>query len=149
MTKLPKLDQTYLNELLVELLNIPSPTGYTDQINEYLENKLAAFPDLVLHRSPKGTLAASWAGDSKTTPRGLTAHVDTLGAMVKEIKPNGRLTLSQLGTYTWNTIEGEGCTVFASSGEPARGSNHSKYRNSQRSCKFGRLFVDGYAKRRS
>ena len=121
MTKLPKLDQIYLNELLVELLNIPSPTGYTDRINEYLENKLAAFPDLVLHRSPKGTLAASWAGASKTTPRGLTAHVDTLGAMVKEIKPNGRLTLSQLGTYTWNTIEGEGCTVFASTGETTRG----------------------------
>ena len=89
MTKLPKLDQIYLNELLVELLNIPSPTGYTDRINEYLENKLAAFPDLVLHRSPKGTLAASWAGDSKTTPRGLTAHVDTLGAMEKRLSPRG------------------------------------------------------------
>jgi putative aminopeptidase FrvX len=41
--------------------------------------------------------------------------------MVKEIKPNGRLKLTQLGGYAWNTIEGEGVTVFASRGEPVRG----------------------------
>ena len=122
MTKLPKIDSSYLNELLLDLLNIPSPTGYTDPIINYLEDKLKAFPKLDLNRSVKGTLAASWAGDSDTIPRGITVHVDTLGAMVKEIKSNGRLSLSQLGGYAWNTIEGEGCTVLSSGGGPIRGS---------------------------
>jgi putative aminopeptidase FrvX len=122
MVKLPPLNETYLVELLIELLNIPSPTGYTDQVVSYLEERMGAFSDLILHRSAKGALIATWAGDSKITPRGLTAHIDTLGAMVKEIKPNGRLKLSQLGGYAWNTIEGEGCTVFASGGGQIRGS---------------------------
>ena len=121
MKKLPDFNQTYLTEIMLELLNIPSPTGYTDQVIGYLEEQLAAYPDLILQRTAKGGLVASWAGKEKTAPRGLTAHVDTLGAMVKEIKPNGRLKLTQLGGYSWNTIEGEGCTVFSSGGEPVRG----------------------------
>jgi putative aminopeptidase FrvX len=52
----------------------------------------------------------------------LTAHVDTLGGMVKEIKSGGRLKLSRIGGYIWNTIEGEGCTVFTRSGRQVRGS---------------------------
>jgi putative aminopeptidase FrvX len=52
----------------------------------------------------------------------LTAHVDTLGAVVKEIKSNGRLKLSKLGGYSWNTVEGEGVTVFTTGGEIRRGS---------------------------
>ena len=100
---------------------IPSPTGYTEEAISYLERKLADFPSLTFHRKTKGALVANWTGDLKTSPRGLTAHVDTLGAMVKEIKSNGRLKLTQLGGYSWNTIEGEGCTVFSSSGDPVRG----------------------------
>jgi putative aminopeptidase FrvX len=122
MAKLPPLNETHLIELLIELLNIPSPTGYTDQAISYMEGKLGAFSDLILHRSAKGALIATWEGDSKITPRGLTAHVDTLGAMVKEIKPSGRLKLTQLGGYAWNSIEGEGCTVFTNQGDQIRGS---------------------------
>jgi putative aminopeptidase FrvX len=121
MIKLPDIDQNYLLNLLKELLAIPSPTGFTDDAVVYLEGKLADFPVLNYHRTTKGALVANWTGDLKTSLRGLTAHLDTLGAMVKEIKGNGRLKLSQLGGYGWNTIEGEGCTVFASSGDPVRG----------------------------
>jgi putative aminopeptidase FrvX len=31
--------------------------------------------------------------------------------MVKEIKPSGRLKLTQIGGYDWSTVEGEYCTV--------------------------------------
>ena len=65
---------------------------------------------------------AAWPGQSNDAPRALTAHVDTLGAMVKEIKSNGRLKLTKIGGFAWNTVEGEGCTVFASQGETVRGS---------------------------
>jgi putative aminopeptidase FrvX len=121
MKKLPKIDKDYLLTTLQELLHIPSPTGYTDEAIAYLEGKLAEFPEISHRRNAKGSLLASWPGDLKTSPRGLTAHVDTLGAMVKEIKNNGRLKLTQLGGYSWNTIEGEGCTVISNKGEPVRG----------------------------
>lgn len=122
MIKLPAIDQTYLMGILTEILAIPSPTGYTENLISYLEDQLAEFPGLSNHRTAKGALVANWQGKIRTAPRGLTAHVDTLGAMVKEIKGNGRLKLSQLGGYAWNTIEGEGCTVFCSGGDPVRGS---------------------------
>lgn len=121
MKKLPQIDHDYLLDTLQELLQIPSPTGFTDQAIAYLESKLGDFPQISYHRNAKGSLLASWPGDLKTSPRGLTAHVDTLGGMVKEIKSNGRLKLTQLGGYAWNTIEGEGCTVLANKGEPVRG----------------------------
>jgi putative aminopeptidase FrvX len=73
-------------------------------------------------RTLKGGLMATWQGQSQASPRALAAHVDTLGAMVKEVKPNGRLRLTKIGSFSWNTVEGEGCTVMTSSGATVRGS---------------------------
>ena len=42
--------------------------------------------------------------------------------MVKEIKTNGRLKLTQIGGYAWNAVENEGCTIFTQSGREIRGS---------------------------
>lgn len=122
MIKLPEIDQEYLITLLQDLLAIPSPTGFTEEVVGFLEGRLTEFPFMNYHRTTKGALVAIWTGDLKTSPRALTAHVDTLGAMVKEIKANGRLKLSQIGGYDWNTIEGEGCTIFSSGGDRIRGS---------------------------
>lgn len=65
---------------------------------------------------------ASFKGHLVNKPRGLTAHLDTLGAMVKFIKPNGRLRLSALGGFCWNSVEGEGCSVFTRDHKTLRGS---------------------------
>ena len=47
--------------------------------------------------------------------RYVTAHVDTLGAIVRAIKPDGRLKMDRIGGYPWNMIEGENCTVHVAS----------------------------------
>jgi putative aminopeptidase FrvX len=60
--------------------------------------------------------------ESELPPIALTAHVDTLGAVVKEIKFNGRLRLSRIGGIEWPTVETEGVWIFASNGEKMRGS---------------------------
>jgi putative aminopeptidase FrvX len=82
-----------------------------------------AFADLSIPMSltPKGILVGTWEGQQDTAPRALTAHVDTLGAMVQEIKRNGRLAITQLGGWVWSSVEGEGVTIFASSGQTYRG----------------------------
>ena len=118
---LPPIDVDYLLNFLTGLLNTPSPTGYTGQAISYVERALEAFPGLELGRTRKGALVAGWPGHSHDARRGLTAHTDTLGAMVKEIKPNGRLKLSRIGGYAWNTVEGEGCNVFTRQGSIVRG----------------------------
>ncbi|NTU66257.1 MAG: M42 family metallopeptidase, partial [Chloroflexi bacterium] len=70
----------------------------------------------------KGGLIATWQGKTNARGRALTAHVDTLGAMVKEIdNATGRLRLSKIGGLTWNSVEGETCTVITNSGRVYRG----------------------------
>ncbi|MGD9091394.1 MAG: M42 family metallopeptidase [Anaerolineales bacterium] len=121
---LPEVDTKYLLDTTVNLLNIPSPTGYTQQVIDFIEAELEAFIDsgFSCRHTHKGALVVTWPGKLSDSPRALTAHADTLGAMVKEIKPNGRLKLSNLGSVTWNTVEGEGCTVIKQTGEEIRGS---------------------------
>jgi putative aminopeptidase FrvX len=118
---LPSIDSDYLLNLLTDLLKTPSPTGFAQQAIEKVESALQAFPELNLSRTHKGALVAAWPGERSDSPRALTAHVDTLGAMVKEIKSNGRLRLTKIGGFAWNTVEGEGCTVFARKGALVRG----------------------------
>lgn len=119
---IPSINTAYLLDFLVGLLNTPSPTGYTQDAIVYTQKALAAFPQLKLKQTRKGALLVTWPGQADDRPRALTAHVDTLGAMVKEIKSNGRLRMTQLGGYPWNAVEGEGVTVFTRSGHKLRGS---------------------------
>ncbi|NMB91188.1 MAG: M42 family metallopeptidase [Chloroflexi bacterium] len=118
---LPEIDTAYLLDFLTGLLNTPSPTGMAEAGILYTEQALSAM-GIPAQRTHKGGLLASLDGQLASAPRAMTAHVDTLGAMVKAIKPNGRLKLTQLGGYAWNSIEGEGCTVFTAGGHKIRGS---------------------------
>jgi putative aminopeptidase FrvX len=122
MSNLPEINTPFLLDFLTRLLNTPSPTGFAEPAIAFTEQALKAFPALKLSRTRKGALTATWRGDHDESPRAVTAHVDTLGGMVKEIKSNGRLKLSKIGGFIWNTIEGEGCTVITRSGRQVRGS---------------------------
>ena len=121
MTDKLTFDLSYMTDLLIRLLNIASPTGMTGEAITYTQTLLRPFP-VEMTVTNKGTLVATWAGRSVSAPRALTAHVDTLGGMVKEIKGNGRLKLTKIGGFAWNTVEGEGCNIFASGGRRLRGS---------------------------
>ena len=122
MIALPEIKQAEMIDFLTRLLNTPSPTGFTEQAISLCEDTLSTLPGIRLVRTNKGALVGTLSGESDGPWRGLTAHVDTLGAMVKEIKPNGRLKLTKLGGYAWNTVEGEGVTVFTRNGDTVRGS---------------------------
>jgi putative aminopeptidase FrvX len=119
--KLPSIDTETMLAFLTELLNTPSPTGFTDKAMRQVEASLQAFPQLTITHTKKGAVLATWPGAVSDAPRALTAHVDTLGGMVKEIKPSGRLKLTKIGGFAWNTVEGEGCTVFPQNGSEVRG----------------------------
>ncbi len=122
MKKIAEIDTHYMLDFLTGLLEIPSPTGFTQAAINYVEQAVREFSFLEISRTRKGGLIAIWPGEASDKPRGLTAHVDTLGAMVKEIKSNGRLKLTKIGGFPWNTVEGEGCTVFTRESGEVRGS---------------------------
>ncbi len=89
----------------------------------YVEGALRALdlPDAEITETPKGALRLFWPGERTTAPRGLTAHVDTLGLMVKEIKSNGRLAVTMLGGFAWGAVEGEGVTIRTADNRRVRG----------------------------
>lgn len=119
---LPNVDEKALVAFLSDLLNTPSPTGLAEPAIAFTEKAFAAIDGIKTQRTFKGALVASWDGERNDAPCALTAHADTLGAMVKEIKESGRLSLTQIGGYAWNSIETEGCYVITRKGDKVRGS---------------------------
>ena len=78
---------------LKELTAIASPTGFTTDAMDYLEKTIGSF-GYKTKRTNKGGVMVSVKGQDDTKHRVVTAHVDTLGAMVRAIKPDGRLKMA-------------------------------------------------------
>lgn len=116
-------DVESMTNILVGLLHTPSPTGYHVEAIEYCKMAFAMldFPGLTLTETRKGALMLHVKGHNDDAPVGLTAHIDTLGFMVKEIKSNGRLKLTNLGGINWAGAEFENCTVRTHDDQRIRG----------------------------
>lgn len=107
-------------KLLGELANMASPSGYTMDIMKFISGLLKEI-GVQFKQTNKGALIATIPGKNNERHRLLTAHVDTLGAIVKDIKASGRLKLSMIGGFNWNAVEGEYCTIHTASGKKVRG----------------------------
>jgi len=103
-------DNDKIKYYLRNILSIPSPTGYTQKIMDYIKDELHIL-NVPYICTNKGAIIATLKGKNNDYQRTLSAHVDTLGAMVKKINPSGSLSLDPIGGYMMNSIEGENCTV--------------------------------------
>lgn len=115
---IPKVSNTI--EVIKELVHIPSPTGYTFDAINYIENRMKKL-QVNYKKNNKGGLIVTIDGKNSEASRMLTAHVDTLGAIVKEIKPSGRITIDLIGGFRYNSIEGEYCTIHTASNKTFTG----------------------------
>ncbi|MDQ9169128.1 osmoprotectant NAGGN system M42 family peptidase [Oxalobacteraceae bacterium R-40] len=114
------IDADYLKTTLLELLAIPSPAGLTDSIVHYTGCKLDEL-GIAYELTRRGTIRAVLPRNIPERRRAnpscaIVAHLDTLGAMVREIKPNGRLALMPIGTWSSRWAEGGRVTVFTDKG---------------------------------
>lgn len=108
----PKADAGYLVEQLKALLSIDSPTGYTDTVVRYCSRELERLglkPEL----TRRGAIRAVRKGGAAGAARAIVAHLDTLGAQVKNIKPNGRLELVPIGHWSSRFAEGARVTIYS------------------------------------
>lgn len=106
------MDRKYVDfavEKTMELLAIDSPSGYTRHAEDFVAAQFEAIGCSVT-RPVKGGVLVDLGGRDTENALLLEAHTDTLGAMVAEIKPNGRLRLAGLGSNP-NNIEAENCRV--------------------------------------
>lgn len=108
------LDACYSLDQTLRLLSIPSPTGYPRQVCGALVETLEG-----LGFSPrqlrKGGVVCPLGGEGR--PLALAAHVDTLGLMVRAVKPDGRLAFTCLGGPSLQAVETENVTVITRGGQ--------------------------------
>ena len=100
----------FITDKTCKLLAIDSPTGYTKNAAEWVMEeyrKLGYEPKMTV----KGGVIVDLGGKNKDNGIVLAAHVDTLGAMVSEIKGNGNLKVSPLGGMNPNNAEAENCRI--------------------------------------
>lgn len=105
----------YATEKTAELLGIDSPTGYTKKAAEWVLN---AFTTLGYEAdfTRKGGVLINLGGEDADDALLLEAHLDTLGGMVAEIKPNGKLRLTNLGGMQASNGETENVRIHTRSG---------------------------------
>jgi peptidase M42 family hydrolase len=114
------IDQEYLKRTLIALLNIPSPSGYTDQIVHFVGQELQQI-GIEHNVTRRGAIRATLKGRLQDTlDRAIAVHLDTLGAMVRNVKPNGRLAITPIGNWSSRFAEGGRVTIYPDS-EPIRG----------------------------
>ncbi|WP_373510615.1 osmoprotectant NAGGN system M42 family peptidase [Thiocapsa sp.] len=109
--KLPAIDTRYLVEVLLELLHTPSPSGYTDRVVHLVSEELERL-EVPFELTRRGAIRATLKGDVSQPDRAIVAHIDTLGAMVKSLKENGRLQLVPVGHWNGRFAEGARATLF-------------------------------------
>ena len=102
----------YLLKVLERLANTPSPSGFCKKIMEIVEEEVAGM-GYALERTRKGNglIALPWSGAGERETLLLSAHLDTLGAMVRSIKSDGMLRFTCVGGFSMHSVEGEYCTV--------------------------------------
>jgi len=105
------IDLKYTLKKTVELLAIPSPVGYTHMAIEWVRKELESLGVKKYNITKKGALIAYVKGKDSNYKKMISAHVDTLGAVVKKVKKNGRLEITNVGGFTWGSVEGEHVTI--------------------------------------
>jgi len=98
------------------VLGIDSPSGFTANAAQWVKN---AFESLGCPAkiTAKGGVLADLGGKNTEDALFLEAHTDTLGAMVCQIKGNGRLKLTPLGGMSPNNAEAENVRVYTRGGK--------------------------------
>lgn len=110
---------------LVELLSINSPTGYTKGATEFVKETVKGM-GYETHSTPKGNLIVEVKGQDTNKTRGISAHIDTLGLMVRSINSDGTLALTNLGGPQTATLDSEYCEIITRDGQSYTGTILSK-----------------------
>lgn len=101
-------------DVLERLIGEDSPTGFTEKATDFCvrEFEKLGFESTVTN---KGCVLACLGGEGN--PIVLTAHLDTLGGIVKEVKANGRLKIVNLGGFRAVSGESENVRIYARNGK--------------------------------
>lgn len=140
----------YAVEKTVELLNIDSPTGFTEKAAKWVKGE---FEKLGFNAgiTNKGGVLVDFGGENESDGVLLEAHTDTLGGMVAAIKSDGRLRLTPLGGMSANNGEAENVRIYTRLGKVYEGTLqlinasvhvNGDYRTTERSFDTTEVVID-------
>ena len=110
----------YAWEQAAALLAIDSPSGYTRKAAAWVRDRFASL-GFDARITVKGGVLVDLGGADENDALLLEAHADTLGAMVAEVKCNGRLRLTPLGGMRAENAEAENVRVYTRGGAVIEG----------------------------
>ncbi len=114
------VNQEYVLDMLLKLVRTPSPSGYTDRVVHLTCDELERLR-IPFELTRRGAIRANLKGQQASPDRAIVSHLDTLGAMVKSLKPNGRCEIVPVGHWNARFAEGARATLFTDV-RPYRGS---------------------------
>lgn len=114
------IDENYLQDILETILKIPSPSGMTDEIVRFVCAELDKL-NIPYELTRRGAIRATILGGQQSPRRAIAAHLDTLGAMVKGLKRNGRLRVVPIGHWNARFAEGARVKVHCDNGAVLKG----------------------------
>lgn len=110
----------YMSEQLKNLMAIDSPSGFTQKVADYLCAELTHL-GYQPQQTVKGGVVVNLGGTDCAHSIFVEAHVDTLGAMVSEIKSSGALALSPVGGQPATNVESENVRIYTRGGDVYEG----------------------------
>lgn len=116
--------KSYVIHTLETLVSIPSPSGFTSEVMEFVAKEAKKF-GFESCKTNRGGLIINVPGESQEVV-GLSAHVDTLGAMVRSVANDGTLNFTSVGGFTMQSVEGHYCKIHTRGGKVYEGTILSK-----------------------
>lgn len=108
--------QKFILSTLQEIMPVDSPTGFPEKINEKLTDLVEQW-GYTAEKTNKRLVKVSVKGKSSEKKLAVSAHVDTLGAMVRSVAPDGKIRFTKLGGPSLPTFDGEYCKIYADGGK--------------------------------
>ncbi|WP_163339050.1 osmoprotectant NAGGN system M42 family peptidase [Desulfopila sp. IMCC35008] len=106
------VNEKYLLDVLMRLMEVPSPSGMTDDIVRLVCDELDSL-QVEYELTRRGAIRAALKGQAVKPRRAIVSHLDTLGAMVKSLKQNGRLSIVPIGNWSPRFAEGARVTIHS------------------------------------
>lgn len=107
--------KSFILSTLKEIMSVDSPTGFSAAINQKLTEILSSL-GYAAKESNKRLIKVSVPGNDRKKKVAVSAHVDTLGALVRSISADGKIRFTRLGGPVLPTFDGEYCRIYADGG---------------------------------
>lgn len=103
-------DKQYYFDMLKKIMSVDSPSGFTNNVTDTITDVISSlgFPVEILNN---GTIKTTIKGKTDRTIA-FSAHIDTLGLMVRSINADGTLNFTKIGGPNLSTVDSEYVKIY-------------------------------------